>query len=35
MFIYEKPFAEVVEVEMDDVVCASVGEDKDEGGRIF
>ena len=35
MFIYEKPYVEIIKIEKEDRVCASVGEDKDEGGRIF
>lgn len=35
MLIYEKPFVEIIEVEMGDIVCESVKEDEDGGGRIF
>lgn len=35
MFVYEKPMVEVITVEMADVVCASVGQDEEGGGRIF
>lgn len=33
--IYTKPDIELVEIQMQDIVCSSIGEDEDEGGRIF